>query len=276
MTFLNLPDPERIVVAGDWHGSRRWALHVIQDAGELLAGQPARLLLQLGDFGVDDTEAGCWYLTDLSRGAKAAGVTLAFVDGNHENFDALAYARRHAGLTEPVEISDGIWHLPRGCRWTWHGKEWLALGGAASPDRDVRIRHKLGWWEGEYLTEADILRAVGDPPRKAHVMVTHEAPSGSPIRYHEPAPRHWLQEDLNMGETHRRAIASVAEAVQAEHLFHGHHHQAYQATVRLAHGPVEVSGLDMNGDDGNGGVLNARTATWEGGSEPPRREASGG
>lgn len=279
MTLLDLPDPNLVVIAGDWHGNTGWATTVIREAGNVLEGQSTRLILQLGDFGIDGPRRGGWYLTSLSRALITARVTLAFIDGNHENHDELASMRKNADPVDPVEVSDGIWHLPRGCRWTWHEKEWLTLGGAASPDRAPRIRNGWGWWEGEYITEADILRAVGQPARKAHVMLTHEAPDGSPVRYMDPPPSFWAQEDLDMGETHRRAIRSVAEAVQADHLFHGHHHQAYQSTVQMAHGPVEVSGLDMDGELLNWNTLDARTATWglaPGRYELPRREAAGG
>ena len=37
-----------------------------------------------------------------------------------------------------VALAGRIWHLPRGHRWRWHGRDWLALGGAVSLDRAVR------------------------------------------------------------------------------------------------------------------------------------------
>jgi hypothetical protein len=275
MTLLNLPDPERVVVAGDWHGNLAWAWTVVEKLPWALPDERPRIVIHLGDFGIWPGDGGTVYLATLDRILKSARAQLFFVDGNHEDHEQLAMFAEGHTKESPICITERIWWLPRGCRWTWHGKEWLALGGAASPDRDIRVRHNWGWWEGECLTEADILRAVGDPPRRAHVMVTHEAPAGAPVQYYDPPPKHWLQVDLDLGETHRRAIASVAEAVRAEHLFHGHHHQAYQAKVQLAHGPVEVSGLDMDGERENWGVLNARTATWEYGYELPRREARG-
>ena len=33
------------------------------------------------------------------------------------------------------QVTGRIWHLPRGHRWRWHGRDWLALGGAVSLDR---------------------------------------------------------------------------------------------------------------------------------------------
>jgi len=271
MTLMNLTDPERVVIAGDWHGNLGWARTVIEKLPWALPEERPRIVVHLGDFGIWPGDSGVVYLATMDRMLKDARAQLFFVDGNHEDHEQLArFAEGHI-KESPICIMEHIWWLPRGCRWTWHNKEWLALGGAASPDRAVRVRYNMGWWEGEYLTEADILRAAGDPVRKAHVMVTHEAPAGAPVRYMDPPPKMWAQEDLDLGETHRQAIASVARTVQAEQIFHGHHHQAYQATVRMPHGPVEVSGLDMDGENGNWGVLDARTATWVGGFEPPRR-----
>lgn len=255
--LLGTAVPGHVMVAGDWHMNRvQGCLAVREGAG----GLPApRVILQLGDFGIWPGEGGAWYLAGLNRALAAADATLAFIDGNHEDHDFLASVREGMDPLAPAQVSDNIWHLPRGYRWTWHGREWLALGGAASPDRAVRLRWNYGWSPGEYITAADLARAGSRP---AAVMITHEAPGGAPVRYLDPPPSLWLGEDLDKGEEQRAMVRQVAESVQARWLFHGHHHQGYRASVPLRHGPLEVTGLDMDGSPGNWGILDTRTMTW--------------
>ena len=63
------PPPQRILVAGDWHGDQAWALNVIKRVPELLAAERTRLVLQLGDFGI-------WAGPDRRRYLAAVGWTL--------------------------------------------------------------------------------------------------------------------------------------------------------------------------------------------------------
>jgi hypothetical protein len=58
------PPPQRILVAGDWHGDQAWALNVIKRVPELLTAERTRLVLQLGDFGIWAGQDGQRYLAD--------------------------------------------------------------------------------------------------------------------------------------------------------------------------------------------------------------------
>ena len=82
--------PQRILVAGDWHGNREWAINVIRRADQLLAGQSTRLILHLGDFGIWPGLDGERYLAGVVWALKQVRAELWFVDGNHEDFSLLA------------------------------------------------------------------------------------------------------------------------------------------------------------------------------------------
>jgi predicted phosphodiesterase len=261
-SLLERDSPGRVVMAGDWHGNRAQAVTAVRESVQHLADENVKIILQAGDFGIWSGQAGHAYRHELSRVLAEVNATLCFIDGNHEDFDLLQTLRGDTDPDAPAEIGDRIWHLPRGLRWTWHDREWLALGGAASPDRDIRLRNGWGWWEQERITGEDIACAVAETDgsaRPAQVMITHEAPLCAPVRYLDPAPSSWLAQDLVRGEGHRMIIEGVARAVQADYLIHGHHHQGYQANV----GPgLEVTGLDMDGNPGNWGILDTVTMTW--------------
>jgi hypothetical protein len=162
----------------------------------------------------------------------------------------------HDFLAEPVAVAPRVWHLPRGMRWSWQGRTWLALGGAASPDRALRQRFGWGWFPQEVISAEDADRACRGP---ADVMVTHEAPAGAPVRYLDPPPAAWDQADLELGERQRDLMRQVVQSVGASQVFHGHHHQQYSADVQLESGLVRVTGLDMDGTGGNWAVLDTVT-----------------
>lgn len=258
-------DARRIVVAGDWHGNAEWAERVIGMSGTALAGEGQRIILQLGDFGVWPGPAGTEYLRRVSAALQAADCHLWFVDGNHEAFPILrevAERERRMLLSsaDSPEISPRVSWLQRGTRWTWHGRMWLALGGAVSLDRAIRTEGR-DWWPEEEITEGQAASVIEEGP--ADVMITHDCPSG--VRHSfPPPPRFWDARDLARSDAHRELLQRVASQVQPRWLMHGHLHRAYRRTCDLGYGPVEVTGLDCDGGDGpNYAVLDVERMEWQ-------------
>src|SRR5262245_22342917 len=82
--------PSRVLVAGDWHGNREWAINVLMRVPQLLAGEQRRLVLQLGDFGIWPGAEGRRYLGSVTAVLDRVDAELWFIDGNHEDFSELA------------------------------------------------------------------------------------------------------------------------------------------------------------------------------------------
>lgn len=263
--MARLFDQTHIVVAGDWHGHHGQrpgapdARDVIAAVPDLIpAGQP-RLILQLGDFGLWPGPGGQAYLDAVSAALTAADAELWFVDGNHDWHDRLDQLA--CGQPCPTVVADRIWWLPRGLRWVWHGRTWLALGGAVSPDRSCRTPG-VSWWPQEAITVAQA-HQVADGGA-ADVMVCHDAPAAVPITY-SPAPVWWDLADLARSDAHRELLQRVVDHVQPRWLMHGHHHQHLpERPVTMRHGPVQVTGLDQLGGhpDGHHRVLDITTMRW--------------
>lgn len=266
----------RIVVAGDWHGMHGQqrgypdARHIIAATPRLLPPGEPRLILQLGDFGLWPGRTGRDYLRAVSTALQAADTDLWFIDGNHDDHDQLAaLARAQHETLGPQPVAPRIWWLPRGLRWRWHGRTWLALGGAVSPDRAGPHRIPgVSWWPQEAVTadQAHTIAQAGP----ADVMVCHDAPAAVPIVY-GPAPAWWDLADLARSDAHRDLLQRVVDDVQPVWLLHGHHHQCLPPRpVAMRHGTVMVTGLDMLRADmpagrrgGDYGVLDITTMRWQ-------------
>jgi hypothetical protein len=242
--------PRRVVVAGDWHGNTGWAIRVVKMAAKLLRDEPVPLILHLGDFGIWPGDAGAKYIADLSNACREHNVAVWFIDGNHEDFTQLGNFRD----------SDPVRWLPRGTRWQWHGRTWLALGGGVSLDRAIRTEGET-WWPQEEITADEIDGILEDGP--AHVMITHDVPSGVVHTFPAP-PRFWDLKDLARNDAHRERLQRVVSEVRPGWLLHGHLHVAYQRVCDLGYGPVEVTGLDRDEGDGpNYAVLDVRLMRWD-------------
>jgi predicted phosphodiesterase len=256
------PPPRRILVAGDWHGNLDWALNVVRRVPQLLSGEPTRLILHLGDFGIWPGAGGERYLNALSAVLSQVGAELLFIDGNHEDFRQLAV---EAGPGEPLAVRPNIGHLPRGLSWKWHGRRWLACGGGVSLDRAARTEG-LNWWPQEEITDGqEAAIAAGG---HADVIVSHDCPSGVVHAFPRP-PSWWAPADLARNDAHRKRLQRIVESVQPAHLMHGHLHRAYRRSCDFGYGPVEVTGLAADGELRNFAVLDVDSMTWA-----PRR--SGG
>lgn len=244
-------EPGRIVVAGDWHGDAGWARMVIRHAAELLAGEQQPVVLQLGDFGVWPGVLGAEYLQAVRRECTNRNVRLLFIDGNHEDFTQIGALR----LREDQAVS---W-LPRGYRWEWHGRTWLAMGGGVSLDKGIREEGR-SWWPEEEITTAQEVAAVCGG--RADVMVTHDCPAGVTHSF-APPPPFWNLRDLARNDAHRERLQRITGSLKPSFLMHGHLHRGYQRFTDFGYGPVQVTGLSRDGDPWNYAVLDAKSMMWE-------------
>jgi hypothetical protein len=257
---MNSGVPARVGVAGDWHGNAAWATRAVRKITALLPDDGPRIILHLGDFGIWPGRGGQDYLARVDAALAAAEAELWFVDGNHEDFGQLARLRPGPdGPHDREPVTDRIWHLPRGHRWHWHGREWLALGGAVSLDRAVRTRG-ADWWPEEEITRSQAAAVIDAGP--CDVMVTHECPAGVEHAF-PPPPPDWAPADLRRSDAHRALLREVVLGVRPGWLMHGHLHIGYQRRVDLGGGPIEITGLDCDGaEHSNWAILEVAGMRW--------------
>jgi hypothetical protein len=244
--------PERIGVAGDWHGNTPWAVKAVQKMAGFLPAP--RIIVHLGDFGIWPGPSGASYLAQLNDALASVAAELWFVDGNHEDFTQL-----RPDSSDRYQLTERIWHLPRGYRWVWQDRTWLALGGAVSLDRARRTEGR-DWWPAEEITVRQAGAAI--TAGRADVMVTHECPAGISHDF-PPPPSWWAASDLRRSDAHRALMREVVLGVRPGWLMHGHLHIGYQREVDLGAGPVQVTGLDCDGAETmNWGILDVTAMRW--------------
>lgn len=239
----------KYMVAGDWHGNTTWAVKMVEQAHRIGINK----IIQVGDFGLwDHTLSGVKYLDVLNDQCRMRGVYVYFVDGNHENHDRLKWydvnnPSSHQGHTY---IRSHILHLPRGSRWEWDGKVFVAVGGAYSIDKAWR-REGESWWVGETLTDREVEFKV---PNNGDYLFTHDCPTNAPFRFR-------IKDDPD-SHIHRQRMDQVGKKVGAKLWFHGHMHEKYEYDFRHRQGYTQVWGLDKDEEQFNWGVLDTDTDTF--------------
>lgn len=248
------PTPDLVAVAADWHGDTEWAVRTVYQAAD--AG--AAGVVQLGDFGLWPGNGR--FLVRLEQACRRLGLWLWWLPGNHEHWPTLREWEATAGAGRAFQVRPDVWYLPRGYRWTWHGRTWMALGGAVSPDRAHRSPGH-DWFPDEALSDVDVAAAAAGGP--VDILLTHDSPAMVPVTF-PPAPTFWRLEDLAAADRHREQLQRAVDAVRPAMIMHGHLHMAFAKQVSAPWGPVEVVSLDCNHGDGPHWVLvNTRTGTWQ-------------
>lgn len=245
-----LHEPKKVAFVGDWHGNLAWAIYATSYA---VQGE-ADVAVHTGDFGYKFEDR---FLDGLNGHLKDADIPLLFIDGNHDHQKKLSrYPFAEDGKYGALrQLRSHIFFMPRGFRWVWHEKEYLALGGAYSVDRKYRDQIGPGhWWPEEELTKGQVLRVMKDGP--ADVMITHDCPSGIQIPgvTDQQGIAQFGRSAIVAANRHRHQLRKVVDVVQPKLIVHGHYHVRYELTGRLAYGPVDVIGLDCDGTSLEGNV----------------------
>jgi len=173
--------------------------------------------LVAGDFGflfrMDEKEKE--RLDDLEN----LPFTILFIDGNHENFDALnSYPIEmwHGGKIH--RIRKNILHLMRGQVFTIENRTFFTMGGGYSIDKFLR-KEGVSWWKEEIPSEEEFEEARKN--LKAHdfkvdYIITHAAPEKI---MNMIFPNHAPELKLNL------FLQEVMDKTQYAHWYFGHLHQ---------------------------------------------------
>ena len=135
------------------------------------------LLIILGDVGLKfkDTEENRAF-DELLLSAKKK---IAFIDGNHENFDFLESFPMGERYGAPVRIlSENVVWLQRGYIYKIEGKSFFVFGGCRSGSKWKTMGL---WWPQEAPTECELTRAYANlkaAGNKVDYVLTHKYEEG--------------------------------------------------------------------------------------------------
>ena len=234
-----------IFITGDCHGDfRRFTEDIFPEQKELTRDDT---VIVCGDFGLwHDTGDERERLDFLAR----RPFTLAFVDGNHENFDRL-YSDEFPTVEfrggRAQQLRENVFHLLRGQLYELEGKTFWTFGGARSHDiRDgildpadyssersfrqavkiwdrngkmFRINH-ASWWEQELPSEEEMafgLQTLEQHGNRVDYIVSHCCPQevASLCGFRDPDK---LTQYFN----------TVAHTVRFDRWYFGHYHDERQ------------------------------------------------
>ena len=167
-----------VYLTGDIHGDisvRRFARSSFPEGRSLTRDD---YVIILGDFGLvwGGRKSDEYWLDWLER----CPWTTLFIDGNHENHPLLAsYPLRgfHGGMVN--EVRPHVLHLMRGYVFDLCGESFLAMGGAASHDKEWRVEGE-SWWPEEIPNghEREICElSLKERDWRVDHVLTHDAPS---------------------------------------------------------------------------------------------------
>lgn len=240
----------QILFLGDTHNDLDFAESAARRAKEHDAD-----LVQLGDWGF------LWprndQLKELSDMLVGLGVTMRFIDGNHDDHPRLNKLRGRVRV-RGVEIAPNVIYQPRGSvHEDEDGTRMLFLGGAPSIDQASRTEGE-SWWPEEVITQDDLDLALS-AKGPIHVLVTHDAPDFPPDFAPKGSPKYQRDQLLSMKHVdklirHHRPTLHI----------HGHWHTAYTRTHK--NGTITI-GLNCNELDSS--YLDEGTLLW---SRPLEKE----
>ena len=151
-------------------------------------------LIIAGDFGgcwIGDVEEGTTRYYELMEDGKlnydketqdywaSKPYTVLFVDGNHENFDALSkYPITNWNGGKVQFLRPNIIHLMRGQIYTIEGKTFFTMGGAESIDKAYRTE-KVSWWKEEMPSREELEEGLDNLEKhnmEVDYVITHCCP----------------------------------------------------------------------------------------------------
>ena len=167
----------RIFITGDTHCYRDWKKLNTTNFPEQKKLTKDDYVIITGDFG------GVWALdkTDkyIIKTYENRNFTTLFVDGNHENHDALdQYPVEEWNGGKIHRISDTVIHLMRGQVFNIDGKTFFTMGGAQSTDKEYR-KEGISWWSRELPSDEEYAEAIKNLEAhdfKVTYIISHCAP----------------------------------------------------------------------------------------------------
>ena len=207
---------------GDIHGTIYSLEHALNKIK--LLHPEVTALIQVGDFG--------WYKSRVEGfGRINPHIPVYWIDGNHEHFPLFKH------LDTVTEVAPNIFYVPRGTVLELDGRRIAFCGGAASVDKEYRIRGGLSWFEDELITAEDV--AKFDGVENIDIFVTHTPPQCTVDAHFDPMDLvRYFGLTLEWRDPSAKYVQDVWEKFGKPLLICGHMHRSVvdqMGKVRILH-----------------------------------------
>lgn len=167
------------------------------------------------------------------------GLTIFFIDGNHENFDLLdEFPIAEKNNARVHVLYDGIYHVLRGEILVLNNLSFLCVGGAESIDKQNRKEH-ISWWKEERITEYDVDKAfysLQTVHLKVDYVLTHCAPDCICVK------------ELGLdGDESTKQLSRLCPHIEMKYWYFGHYHidKVFNDSFRCFYNDIiEIGAMD--------------------------------
>lgn len=205
-----------ILLLGDIHGNvgtLKYAIEKAVDAG-------AAALIQVGDFGLFPNNGRD---TGFYNACKSSPIPVYFIEGNHD--DCSRWVRLET-VTKIWEDAN-LFYVPRGTVLEIDGRRIAFMGGAASIDKDTRLREGWHWDKEENISGHEVLRLfenVGDVP--VDMLVTHDVPTSVCAAHFDDSGKLWFGVGLDWHDVNMDVIQRIWDRLGNPPIYSGHMHRS--------------------------------------------------
>ncbi len=242
-----------IMLLGDTHGNTKFVVNEVIPAAQ---AKNVRWIYQVGDFGYwEHTYAGTEYLNDVSVALAEAGISLVFIQGNHDKISMIS--EKYIGMDGFFKIRPNLWFVENGTVWSPDGGKtnFMALGGAYSIDKPWRlsreneltitdpygVHHQTLWFPEEEMSDEQMDVYLNNVTERVDVILAHDKPMAS------NPPMHLEKIDACLPNQQR--LQRAVNTLKPKLFVHGHLHFRYTDQIRSGDDTftvVEGLGADVN------------------------------
>lgn len=209
-----------IYITGDTHGTIDYHKLAVSE-------WPAQKFLTKNDYLIICGDAGIRWNDEIKgedywliNWYNSKPFTTLFIDGNHENHNALNnYPVEEWNGGKVHKLADSVYHLMRGQVFIIDGLKFFTMGGAKSTDRANRIPN-VSWWVDEMPSFTEMEEGVNnlyDNDCKVDYVITHDCSTS----LHDFLATHHMDSD---SLTQYLDFIEFDMGLQFKHWYFGHHH----------------------------------------------------
>lgn len=205
-----------ILLLGDIHGN----INSLRKAIEIATKVEAKAIIQVGDFGLfprGGADIGFYKV------CKESSIPIYFIEGNHDD------CTRWVKLTQVTQVWDdaNLFYVPRGTVIELDGRTIAFMGGAASIDKDIRLRENWHWDKEENISGHEVLRLFENVDgKKIDVLITHDVPTSVCATHFDNSAKLWFGVGLDWHDVNMDVIQRIWDRLGNPQIYCGHMHRS--------------------------------------------------